>query len=190
MCQQLIVGKENVVMRLTNTIRKSIEEKVIQKAFAEKRESAINALAQKSLDYLVSTGWKLATEIPVGFEPYIRQTTYLYIERYKGVLWKKELRHLHLPKAVCDKIGTNPEITEEIYQHWDEVKSFVSIIDGQAEARKEIRAVLSSCTTSKQLSEVSPELYKFIPKESKIENLPVAVETLEKVNRLVAGIKE
>lgn len=176
-------------MRLTKTTREHVEKHVITMAFSEKMELLEKAIAKRSLEYLIEQGWKLGKDIPEGFVPYIRETSTAYHERNSS-LRENGIWSSNLPQTVCDKFSMNPNIPASISDEWKETKEYISLIEEKEESSREIRAILFSCTTSKQLAEVSPELYKFLPEETQAGNLPVAIETVERVNKLLSGIKE
>jgi len=144
-------------MRLTNAIRDRAEAAILRKqGFFDKIEAA-----EKAIPEHLKREWEKSYPNGIeAFKDWISTRSHFRVENLNGY----HLESFPLGGYVFAKQGNTPEckVTPEItamIETRDRAKAEME------EARATIRAVLNSCSTTKQIHEVAPELDKYMPDE-------------------------
>jgi hypothetical protein len=175
-------------MRLTNQKRDIVESAAINAAFHQKIDDSKKVLAKRIVKHFDDAGMVRASKIPKGFEAFINTSSTGYLCGNTATQ-----RGIELPIAFCVKpYGSSIDIKESEWSKWTEAKNLASLVAAKKAAREDIRSVLMSCNTEKQLQEISQDLYLFyigIMQTNKGENAIVSVDTINRVENMLRTVK-
>lgn len=166
-------------MKLSNSLRNSMLTAALNLLYDGKREAILlelqpkveEVLRSKPLDYLE----KAAT--PPQYQPYINYSTQTYIYRqYKSNIL------LSIPTMWASKESYYGSIRMEEADFPEELKRLDQLDANMESDRNEIKSLLASVNTSKQLREICPNLTQFLPPEE--QGILVPIQLIERVNKL------
>jgi hypothetical protein len=171
-------------MRMTNANRDTTEKKALNAAFASRIKTAESKVANKIVEHLDKCGIPRAADIPAGFEEYISVTGQVHM------YGNNEMFRLDLPVMFCNRPHRSQiEISKDFLNKLTEYITLRQIKTSRETAKRQIKQILASVNTDKQLQETSPELYAFYPQSDGTFHAPVAVETVTAVRNLLHGVK-
>jgi len=166
-------------MRLTNSIREGILER-IEKKLQTPRFAVFDKEATAYADKLFKSRGDIPySEVPERFTPFVYSIQTVRMYNTNG-----QNPQIRLSKAYCSKDGYSRTLEE----NKDLTAKYNAINEAWQEEKRTISQVLASCTTTKKLLEVMPELVDLVPQESEIVgNSVVAIETINKARDIIKG---
>ena len=174
-------------MRLTNDKRELTVRAAIRSAFDDHMDRAREELAKDIVKELEQAGIPKAEDIPAKFIPYITVcSTYVMKRRGFG-----KIHTINLPVQFCCKIHnsyTDP-LDEAFLQEKESYKRLEALETSRDTAKEQMKQILLSVTTEKQLLELSPELFAFYPSTEQLTHALVPVETVNSVRKILKGVK-
>jgi hypothetical protein len=190
-------------MKLTNTIRTNILTKVITEKYGDKLNK-VNKLFLKELEKEILIQKKadlafLEHAIKIGMSEYVRTTKEVYLKTKEG-------RQIYSSFGISVEAIEEAEFSKGVHEvsikmpdpfqttNYLIVSSSIQkcIDDGKqtyAAAQKaydDIKALLNSCATTKQLADTLPEIVKYLPACEECTTL-VPVETVNRCRTIIAG---
>lgn len=166
-------------MKLTKSMRENILEK-IEKRINNPRREAFAKIATAYADKLFKKRGDIPySEVPEKLTPFVysQQSCRMYNSQGQNP-------ELKLSIPYCSKNGYSQTVEEDK----DITAKFNAIETAWLEEKRTISQVLFSCSTTKQLLEVMPELADLVPEETEIiGNQVVAIETINKARDIIKG---
>lgn len=172
-------------MKLTAKMKEAVVQKAVDAVFKDRFDENTKKLVQMGIDYLNTTGRVWAREIPDRFSPYInlRSSLYLYREHDSN-----------LPINLPEQFATSHNHSETLGSYGKEYKhpaadEYAALVVERDAFANDVKALLASCSTLKQLEETAPELAKYVPEPVVPGGALVAVETVNKVRAALSRSK-
>lgn len=165
-------------MKLSKATKEQLVNAAVEKGFSVKEKEILNRLNEEVFQYYLKQGKKLASDIPKGFEEYIRVTSEWHVYYYH-----KRNIYGTLPKQLCSSPYSNLSFTEdEALKLFKEYKKLENLNKDKEEFESAVYAIVNSCTTDTQLKETAPEIYDLLPIPIKtIDGALVDIATVNKV---------
>lgn len=172
-------------MKLSNSAKETVIKLAVDKVFKSKIEAATVALGESVLTAILKNGGKLASEIPEGFESFIRVQSSWSIYHPQR---QNPCGTLRLP--VCAYSTGGYSLDSDEGQKLPEFKALDKIMSERDAFLVEVKAVVNSCTTDKQLADTAPELAALLPQPPEnVSGVLVAVETVNRVRTAIGSVK-
>ncbi len=171
-------------MRLTQTLRSEICQEILERKFKDQEETLKQKgqkLAKEFLQKeLKGVPWRACKEL-IRMDP---RVVFTQAKEGENARWGAEYELIQVEGLPCRELGDWVFRGEKASQHVKEAKD---LLEARRRAGKDIRAVLSSVNTTKQLYELMPELEPIVSRicEESPNHELVPIETLERVRGLL-----
>lgn len=173
-------------MKLTKAKRDIAVSNAIKAAFYNNIKDAKVDFTNKLVQLLDSLKIPRGSSVPKKFIPYITLSSSV---RINNAPTNMRNTYVEIPVPFCRDGYSSLRLEWNDVCNFKETKTYFELLDSKSDAEKQLRTVLYSCTTEKQLQETCPELYEFYPKKNDPFHAPVPVETISAVQKLLRGIK-
>lgn len=174
--QTLNCTKERIMV-LSKQVKDYVLETSVNSVYRPKIEEVEKQLRKELAVYALEVGMMPASEIPEKWKKYIT------IKSEFSFRMPSTWKYLCTEQSFCySQVDYKFTLdNESASKYLPSIKTYENLLEEKKSFHSDVKSVLASCSTHKQLLETAPELYKFVPIKDINSGSLVPVQVLNKV---------